>query len=123
MKNLFKTSLLATVLLAAPVTAHHSFADYYDKRGITLAGTLKEIRFTNPHIHLVIDVPAKNGAVESWEFSGPSPADWRSAGWVRSDFVLGSPITITGFPKRDGSNHLSIAILKTKDKSWGRGYK
>lgn len=110
------------VVVASPAAAHHSFADYDDKRRMTLSGTLKSVRFTNPHIGLVVDVRTPKG-VETWEFSGPSPADWRAGGWVKSDFKVGEPITITGFPKRDGTKHLSINLLKSGGKSWGKEYK
>jgi hypothetical protein len=114
--------LIAAVSIAVPAIAHHSFADYDDKRRMTLSGTLKSVRFTNPHIGLVVAVKTPAG-VQDWEFSGPSPADWRAGGWVKSDFVVGEPVSITGFPKRDGSKHLSINLLKTRAKNWGREYK
>ena len=115
-------ALAAVLAAAAPAIAHHSSSDYDDKRRMTLSGTLKSVRFINPHIGLVVDVRARGG-VQEWEFSGPSPADWRSGGWVKRVFQVGQPITITGFPKRDGSRHLSINLLKTKGKSWGREYR
>jgi hypothetical protein len=111
------------MFLAGPVAAHHSFADYDETKRTTISGTLKEIRFSNPHIRLMVDVRGKNNVVEPWEFSGPSPNDWRAGGWVKSDFLIGGPVTITGFPKRDGTHHMSINILKTAAKSWGREYK
>jgi hypothetical protein len=114
--------LAAAVSIAAPAIAHHSFADYDDKRRMTLSGTIKSVRFTNPHIGLVVAVKTKTGT-EDWEFSGPSPADWRAGGWVKSDFVPGEAVTITGFPKRDGTKHLSINLLKTRGKNWGKEYK
>ena len=116
-------ALAGFVTLAAPAIAHHSFADYDDKVRLTLSGTLKEVRFTNPHIGLTVDVRAKNGAVETWQFGGPSPADWRAAGWVKSDFVVGQQVTISGFRKRDGTKSLSINTLKLGNKTFGQVYK
>lgn len=113
----------AIVALSTAASAHHSFSDYDDKNRMTLTGTLKTLRFSNPHIGLEIDVRTNKGT-ETWEFSGPSPADWRAAGWVKSDFVVGDQITITGFPKRDGSKHLSVNILKVSNgKTYGKEYK
>ncbi|MBB6123420.1 DUF6152 family protein [Sphingobium subterraneum] len=110
-KILIALSAFSSLLVPIAAIAHHSFADYDDKKKLTLTGTLTEVEFRNPHIRLGMDVK-RGGKVEQWEFSGPSPIDWRREGWVKSDFVVGQPLTITGFPKRDGSKHLSVNILK-----------
>ncbi len=120
MTRAFQTAIVAAVALATPALAHHSFADYDDKIRMTLSGTLKEVRFTNPHIGLTVDVRGKGGVVETWQFGGPSPADWRAAGWVKSDFAVGQTVTITGFRKRDGSRSLSINVLKLGSKTFGK---
>jgi hypothetical protein len=117
-------ALAAISALGAPALAHHSFADYDAQKRMTFTGVLKTVRFANPHIGLELETKGPGGAVEVWEFSGPSPNDWRSEGWTKSDFVVGSQVTITGFPKRDGSKHSSINTLKNAaGKSWGREYK
>ena len=122
MRLCIRTALISAISLSTSAFAHHSFADYDDKIRQTLTGTLKEVRFTNPHIGLTVDVRGKNGVVETWQFGGPSPVDWRAAGWVKSDFVVGQTVTITGFRKRDGSKSLSINILKLGNKTFGRIY-
>lgn len=124
MKNtLIAMSAFTSLLVPVAAIAHHSFADYDDKKRITLSGTLTSIEFRNPHIRLVMDVK-RGSKTEQWEFSGPSPIDWRREGWGKSDFVVGKPLTITGFPKRDGSKHLSVNILKNSTgKTFGQEVK
>jgi len=123
-KALITLSAVAAVLTPVVASAHHSFADYDDKKKLTVSGVLKEVSFRNPHIGLKVDVDRGGGKVEEWEFSGPSPIDWRREGWVKSDFEIGKRVTITGFPKRDGSKHLSINILKNASgKSFGKEVK
>jgi len=42
--------LLLLALLAAQLTAHHAFTPVYDeKRTVTVAGVVTELRFVNPH--------------------------------------------------------------------------
>lgn len=122
-RNFLGLAVAAAATLAAPAVAHHSFSDYDEKRRMTITGTIKTVRFTNPHVGLTLDVNTPKGTT-IWEFSGPSPSDWRAGGWVKSDLVVGDRVTITGFPKRSGAQHLSINILKTsKGKTWGKIYK
>ena len=40
----------AALLAGAPVSAHHSFAMFDNKQSLTLAGTVKEFQWTNPHL-------------------------------------------------------------------------
>ena len=111
MKTLFRTIVVASVL-AMPVVAHHSFADFDDKNAQTITGVLTSIKFVNPHIQYTLDVRNAKGVVETWKASGPAPSDWRDAGWVKSDFATGKTMTLTGFPKRDDPHHLSTTMLK-----------
>ena len=63
----------------APVAAHHSTA-VYEKKTITLKGTVKEFQYTNPHTWIQLYVTdADNNAVE-WGVEGGSPNFLRRKG-------------------------------------------
>ena len=112
------------VAVAAPVLAHHSFAEYDDKTRVTITGTLKSLNFVNPHIGYELDVRNKKGKVETWKVAGPAPSAWRAAGWVKSDFAIGEEMTLTGFPKREDPHWLSTNVLKnSKGKVYGQEMK
>ncbi|MEO8313593.1 MAG: DUF6152 family protein [Pseudomonadota bacterium] len=95
------------ILLSVPAAAHHSFAPYDDKNPVTIDGTLKEVRFTNPHVGLVVD-SVKDGKQVTYSIHGRSTGDWRRDGWKPSDFKVGDKVNIIGFPRRD--NGLEVAI-------------
>ena len=46
--------LCASLLIAAPVTAHHSFAKFDRQRSIELEGELAEVRWQNPHVQFTL---------------------------------------------------------------------
>ncbi len=47
----------AVLMLAGPAFAHHSFAMFDYNKEVTIVGELKELQWTNPHIHLLVNVP------------------------------------------------------------------
>lgn len=88
-------ALIAGALLAGPAAAHHSFAPYDDKNPVTIEGTLKEIKFANPHVGVVV-VAMKDGKETTYSIHGRSPAEWRREGWKPSDFKVGDKVNVIG---------------------------
>lgn len=101
------SALMVGAMLAVPVAAHHSFAPYDDKNPVTIEGNLKEIKFANPHVGVVV-VAMKDGKEITYSIHGRSPAEWRREGWKPSDFKVGDKVNVIGFPRRD--NGLEVAI-------------
>ena len=90
------------ILLSAPVWAHHSAAMFEEKKTITVEGVVKEFQFTNPHSWLLVDVTDKNGKVTTWGFEAEGPSTLQRAGIRPSELPVGTKLTITGRPMKDG---------------------
>ncbi len=105
MKALSLRFVLCAALVCAcvlPLAAHHSGAMFDDKKTVTLTGVVKEFQYTNPHSWLLVDVKGADGKVTTWGFEAEGPSTLRRAGIRVSDFPVGTPVTITGNPMRDG---------------------
>jgi hypothetical protein len=50
--------LAAACLIAAPVLAHHGWSSFDQDRPVYLQGTIKSVRWSNPHAEAVIQVAA-----------------------------------------------------------------
>lgn len=94
---------LAVTGLAARLDAHHAFAAEFDaEKKVTLAGTVVQMEWINPHSWLTMDVPATDGKVDRWSLEfGPPNALFRR-GWRKSSLAPGMKITATGFLAKDG---------------------
>jgi hypothetical protein len=102
MKHLVLGVSLA-VSCGAALSAHHSFAAEYDgNQPVTVTGTVAKIDWTNPHIHLYLDVKDAAGAVTQWKFEGYPPNMLVRQGWKR-DVTLkpGDLVTVTGWRARN----------------------
>jgi hypothetical protein len=96
--------LTVAIAAAAGVTglAHHSAAMFEEKRTITVDGIVKKFEYTNPHSWLWIDVTGTDGKVTTWGFEAEGPSTLQRAGIRVSEFPVGSKVTMTGRPMKDG---------------------
>jgi hypothetical protein len=102
-----KKSLLgwaAGLALAAvtPAMAHHSPAAFEPTKTVTLAGTVKEFRWQNPHTWIEVMVPNEKGQDVLWAFELTSPTYLVRAGWKSNTLKPGDKVTIVGRPLRSG---------------------
>ena len=89
---------LGLFCLTVPVVAHHGFDTEYDaKKKFSLTGVLTKVEWTNPHMHVYIDVTDASGKVANWNLEMTSPNTVRRQGWGPNDLKPGEKVTFTGF--------------------------
>jgi hypothetical protein len=102
-------TVVAAVLVASPVAAHHSFAVHFvaDKL-ITVHGKVDEFSFRNPHGVLMLTAEGDGGAAQQWKIETNSPNILRRRGWTETSIKPGDVVTVEGYPARDGSNFMRV---------------
>ena len=107
----------AGLALAAPASAHHSYAAFDRSKTVTVAGTVKAWEWTNPHTWLTVVVPdpKKKGAVLSVALEGSAPATLRAKGWSRLMLKPGDKVSLTMNPRRDGTVGGTLVSLTLPD--------
>ena len=101
MRALLVTAIICGV--AAEASAHHAAAPVFDMNAEkTVAGVVKQVDWTNPHIWIWLDVQNAPGQTETWGFEGMSPNFLARRGWTRTSLLPGMRITVTFRPLRDG---------------------
>lgn len=94
-----------SLLLASPVSAHHSIAAEFDADNpIRLVGTVKEVVWMNPHISVFVDVPQENGEVLTYEVQGGAPNSMYRRGSKKDDFNPGDPVIVEGARARNAES-------------------
>jgi len=101
LKHLLTTAVIL-VATALPASAHHSGAMFDSSKEVVLVGTIKEFQYTNPHSWLIVDVKDADGKVTTWGFEAEGPTTLQRAGIRPSEFPVGTKLTITGRPMKDG---------------------
>jgi hypothetical protein len=81
------------VCLGGPVFAHHGFETEYDStKVIEATGVVSKIEWTNPHMHLYVDVADKAGKVTTYNLELTSPNAVQRQGWTKNDLVPGEKV-------------------------------
>jgi hypothetical protein len=117
-------ALAGALMLTAgvgPAAAHHSFAMFDMNKSTQLTGTLKDVSWSNPHIAMIVLVPGEGGQAAEWHFEAGPPAFLLRAGLKRDDLSgrIGSKVTITFHPLKDGRTGGSLQGMKFEDgASW-----
>ena len=123
-RTMFAVLIAAGLMaLAVPALAHHAVQSEFDMNGKsqTWTGTLKEVRWVNPHVHFALDVADESGKTAAWTFETAGPNGLRRAGFSQKGvFKPGEKYTFVGYPARDGSNFAFLESLTGPD---GKSYK
>lgn len=95
----------AALLPAAPAVAHHSYAIYDNDKTLTLAATVEDFRWANPHTVLeLVAVPNGGEAQIRWTIESSSPGILRRFGWTGRSVRRGDRVRVEFSPMRDGSH-------------------
>jgi hypothetical protein len=111
-------AVASLVALSTPALAHHAVQSEFDVSGKqqTWKGTLKEVRWVNPHTHFLLDVDEGNGKVTTWVFETAAPNGLRRAGFSQKGvFKVGEQYSFVGYQARDGSKLAFLESLTGPD--------
>jgi Family of unknown function (DUF6152) len=95
--------LLAAIHSAA---AHHSATMFDGSRSVTVNGAVKELRWVNPHVSLLIHGTTKEDEEPSeWLLEMTSPSVLSRLGWTRTTFKPGDRVRADFSPLLDDQEH------------------
>ena len=106
-------AVVAAVFLTGSAWAHHSHANYNTKEFNQLEGTVKELRWTNPHSWIYIEV-VNQGKPAVWVLEGGSPSAVQRRGWTKEDVSPGEVLKVKCNPLKDGSRGCLIETMSSK---------
>ena len=90
--------------LSSIAAAHHSGAAYDNQHRRSIAGTVKTVNWTNPHITFVIECDARDGEPpQTMVFEVSSPGVLTRSGWTKRSLQPGDHAVFHYAPLRDGN--------------------
>jgi hypothetical protein len=93
---------LGALAVASAAVAHHSFALFDHVNRTTLAGTISDFQWTNPHVFIELDVPGDKGGMKHYSIECASPNVLTRVGWKFSDLKKGDKVTLLVNPLKNG---------------------
>ena len=95
--------IASLVIFSGSMLAHHGNVAYDEIHPITIAGTVTEVVWANPHVQIFLDVKDDKGKIVSWGIESQSPGILHRNGWNKSSIKQGDQITITLAPSKNGA--------------------
>ena len=108
---------LTTFLLASShALGHHSFAAEYDaEKPIKFSGIVTEMKWSNPHGWIYMDVKDEAGNVVNWALETSASNGLIRRGWRKEDLPAGTELLIEGWQARNGSPTGNISSVTFPD--------
>ena len=103
MTSRVQTAAIVVLMLASAVIgrAHHSVPVNFDQsREVTVAGTITDIKWMNPHSHWRLDVMSQDGSTVEWLVEFGAKNTMVRAGFPMDRFMVGDRVEIVGNPGR-----------------------
>lgn len=111
MKKMLIAALVALALPAA-AAAHHGWSSYDANKVLTVKGKFKTVSWTNPHGTATMDWKGKQWAV----VLAPT-SRMEARGLTPAMIAPGTPITLVGYPRLDGTAEMRIERITAGGKT------
>ena len=117
MKKLLKALVIfGTAGAATGALAHHSFSAEYDSdKPLAISGKVTEMKWSNPHGWIYLDVVNEDGSVTNWAMETSAANGLIRRGWRKDDLPPGTVLMIEGWQARNGSATGNIRSVTLED--------
>ena len=125
-KFIFAIALFSGLILT-PVMAHHSTAAFDSDSVVVIQGTVKQVRWINPHASFKVEGEVDEGMDGLWTIEMTAPNILMNTGWKRNSLKVGDQVTVFANPLRnaitlnDGSQGgLYVGVILADGSTLGR---
>ncbi|MES2903147.1 MAG: DUF6152 family protein [Pseudomonadota bacterium] len=106
MRPMFTYTVLAAIAIAAPAAAHHGWSSYDNEKTIRVTAPLSGVTWGNPHGAAKVMWQGKR-----WDVILAPTGRMESRGLTQAMLTGRKPVTLIGYPRRDGAAEMRIETV------------
>lgn len=106
MSSALKSAAFVMLAIAAPALAHHGWSSYDAEKVIRVTAPLSAVKWGHPHGTAKIVWQRKK-----WNVVLAPTARMQARGLTRAMLVSRRPVTLIGYPRRDGAAEMRIETV------------
>jgi hypothetical protein len=107
-----KRWFLLAAMVATTASAHHGWSEYNADKPMTLAGTIEESGYMQPHGFVRLKTADK-----TWLVVLAPPSRMENRGLPKENLAVGGQATVVGYPHRSNPTELRAERITIKDKT------
>ena len=115
--GVLRASLVALAFAAGAVDAHHAWNEVDTAKSLTLTGTIRSLKWENPHASLVLRTTERDTAVD-WTVQMSGPARMESRGLTEAAIAVGRVVTIDASPARGEAHVVRANRIRADDREY-----
>lgn len=109
-------TILAVLLLAPTVNAHHNWQAIYDiESDIEIEATVDSLHWRNPHVQMTVSGTDQSGATKTWMIDSSSVATITRMGLNKELLSTGTTVKIAGYRSRQSDDAMFLTHLLLPD--------
>ncbi len=106
MRSMFTYAAVATLAIAMPAAAHHGWSSYDNSKTIRVTAPLTKVTWGNPHGAAQVMWQGKR-----WDVILAPTGRMEARGLTRAMLTARKPVTLIGYPRRDGAAEMRIETV------------
>lgn len=112
MSLMFRIAAAAALVIAAPAIAHHGWSSYDNSKTIRVTAPLSAVTWGNPHGAAKVMWQGKQ-----WDVILAPTGRMEARGLTQAMLTGRKPVTLIGYPRRDGAAEMRIETVIANGKS------
>ena len=94
-------ALLAFLVPAGSLLAHHSLANFDTDVAVRVKGTIVQIHYINPHSFIFLEQKGTGGEIRRWAAEGPSFFQLNRGGFAKDTLKPGDVVEVCGYVPKE----------------------
>ena len=112
-----RAGIVALAFATGIAQAHHAWTEVDTAKSLTLTGTIRSLKWENPHASLVLRTTDRVATVD-WTVQMSGPARMESRGLTEGAIAVGRVVTIIASPARGEAHVVRANRIRADDREY-----